>query len=112
MRALRKRHDLRHHGKSGKLREGDVVLIKGEEKNRGKWKIGIVDKLIPGRDGIVRAVKLRASTGYLERPIQFLHPMELHVDAKDSEPKKLNPDIREFVPKRRAAIEATLRMRV
>ena len=34
MRALRESHDLRHNGKSGKLR-GDVVLIKGEEKNRG-----------------------------------------------------------------------------
>ena len=36
MRALRERHDLQHHGKGGKIREGDVVLIKGEEKNRGK----------------------------------------------------------------------------
>ena len=46
MRSLRERHDLRHHGKSARLQEGDVVLIKGDEKNRGKWKIGIVDKLI------------------------------------------------------------------
>ena len=67
-----------------------------------------MDKLIPGRDGIVRAVKLRAGNSYIERPIQFLYPMELHLDAKDSASKKLNPDVREFVPKRSAAIEATL----
>ena len=70
-----------------------------------------MDKLIPGRDGIVRAVKLRAGKSSREKPIQFFYPMELHVDAKDSEPKKFNPDVREFVPKRRTAIEATLRMK-
>ena len=106
MRALRERHDLRHHGKTGKLKEGDVVLIKGEEKNRGKWKLGIVDRLIPGRDGIVRAVRLRAGKSYLERPIQFLYPMELHCDTKEREKETLNPDVREFRPKRRAALDA------
>ena len=60
MRALRARHDLRHKGKCARLKEGDVVLIKGDEKNRGKWKTGVVNKLIPGRDGVVRAVRLRA----------------------------------------------------
>ena len=64
MRALRERHDLRHHGKTAKIQQGDVVLIKGDEKNRGKWKIGVVTKLIPGRDGVVRAVELRAGKAF------------------------------------------------
>lgn len=85
------------------MREGDVALIKGEEKNRGKWKIGVVTDLIPGKDGVVRAVKLRAGKSYLERPIQFLYPMELHCDVK--KPAELNPEAREFRPKRRAAVE-------
>ena len=106
MRALREKHDLRHHGKSARLQEGDVVLIKGNEKNRGKWKIGIVDKLIPGRDGIVRAVRLRAGKSYLERPIQFLYPMELHCATKKPNQGELNPQAREFRPRRRAAVEA------
>ena len=93
MRALRERHDLRHHGKSARLQEGDVVLIKGDEKNRGKWKIGIVDKLIPGKS-------------YLERPIQFLYPMELHCATKKPNQGELNPQAREFRPRRRAAVEA------
>lgn len=67
-----------NNGKRARLKEGDVVLFKGEEKNRGKWKIGVVSKLIPGRDGIVRAVRLGAVRSYHERPIQFLYPMELH----------------------------------
>ena len=36
------------------------MLIKGDEKNRGMWKIGIVDALIPGRGGVVHRVRLRA----------------------------------------------------
>ena len=88
------------------MQEGDVVLIKDDEKNRCKWKIGIVDKLIPGRDEIVRAVRLRAGKSYLERPIQFLYPMELHCEAKKPNQGELNPEAREFRPKRRAAVEA------
>ena len=106
MRALRQRHDLRHHGKSARLQEGDVGIIKGDEKNRGKWKIEIVDKLIPGRDGIVRAVRLRAGKSYLERPIQFLYLMELHCEAKKPNQGELNPEAREFRPKRSAAVAA------
>ncbi len=47
-----------------RVKAGDVVLIKGDERTRGKWKIGIVDKLMKGRNGIVRAVRLRAGKSY------------------------------------------------
>ena len=62
------------------MKNGDVVLIKGSERNRGKWNIGIVVKLIKGRDGVVRALRLRAGKSYLERAIQQLYPMELSCD--------------------------------
>lgn len=81
------------------MEEGDVHLIKGEEKNRGKWKIGVVDKLIPGRDRIVRAVRLRTEKIYLKRPIQFLYPIELHCEVKKPEQEKLKPEAREVRPK-------------
>ena len=55
---MRERHNLAHPDKKNTLSVGDVLLIKGEEKNRGKWKIGIVDGLITGRDGEIRGVKL------------------------------------------------------
>ena len=43
------------------------MLIQGPEKNGGKWSIGIVTKLIEGRDGVVRAFRVRARKSYLER---------------------------------------------
>ena len=80
LRALRERHNLNHKTNEMTLRQGDVVLIKGEERNRGRWKIGIVDQLIKGRDGVVHGVRLRAGKSYLERPIQHLYPLELSCD--------------------------------
>ena len=108
MRALRERHNLTHNGKGTDLRKGDVMLIKGDEKNRGLWKIGIVEQLIPGRDGVVRGVRLRAGKSFMERPIQFLYPLELHCDRESKQDTVLlNPTAQEFKPKGRAAVDAT-----
>ena len=46
IKALRERHNLKHDSKTPSLKEGDVVLIKGEERNRGKWSIGIIKLLV------------------------------------------------------------------
>ena len=64
LKALRERHNLNHKTREMKLTVGEVVLIKGEERNRGRWKIGVIDKLIPGRDGVVRTVCLRAGKSF------------------------------------------------
>jgi hypothetical protein len=73
LKALRERHNLKNKTTEMNVKPGDVVLIKGDERNRGRWKIGIVDKLIKGRDGIVRTVRLRAGKSFLERAIQQLY---------------------------------------
>ena len=82
------------------LAKGDVVIIKGEEKNRGLWKLGIVQELITGRDGVVRGAKLRAGRSYLERPVQHLYPMELSCDSAEAPV---------FRPSRDAAVAARAR---
>lgn len=53
LKSLRERHNINQKTKETTLTPGDVVLIKGEERNRGLWRVGVVDKLIPGRDGIM-----------------------------------------------------------
>ena len=62
------------------MKPGDVILNKGEERNRGKWRFGIVEQSIQGRDGVVRGARLRAGKSYLERPVQHLYPLELSYD--------------------------------
>jgi hypothetical protein len=109
MRALRERHNLTHDGKERELRKGDVMLIKGDEKNRRLWEIGIAEQLIPGGDEVVRGVRLRARKSSMERPIhvQFLYSLELHCDRESNqETVPLNPTAKEFKPKRRAAVDA------
>ncbi|XP_068692915.1 uncharacterized protein [Montipora foliosa] len=80
LRELRERHSLQHKQPHGRVQRGDVVIIKDENRDRNKWKLGIVEECITGRDGIVRAVKLRAGKGHLERAIQQLYPLELSCD--------------------------------
>ena len=90
--ALRERHNTIHQVNELEVKPGDVAMIKGEEKNRGMWKFGVVESLITGRDGVTRAVKLRAGKCYSERAIQYLY---------------LNVQAREFRPKRQSAANAS-----
>ena len=109
--ALIERHDCNGKGKARPLKPGDVVLIRSEEKNRGKWPLGVVVKLFNGRDGIVRGVKLRAGKTFLERPIQHLYPMELACDRAPERakvPTPLNAKAPAFRPRRDAAVAANL----
>ena len=116
VKALRERHNMKHHGKVINIKIGDVVIVKGEEKNRGKWKIGVVERLVVGKDGIVRGAKLRVGQNTLERAVQHLYPMELSCDVAvktpESRPREteLRADVPEFRPKRNAAAIAECRI--
>jgi hypothetical protein len=64
-------------GKESEINVGDVMLLQGEEKNRGLWKMGVVEKLIAGKDGVVRGAILKTGSGRKEIPLQHLYPLEL-----------------------------------
>ena len=112
LKSLRERHNLKHNKKRQlSLSRGDIVIIKGEEKNRGHWKLGIAVELITGRDGVVRGVKLRAGKSYLERPTQHLYPLELSCDMTGGAPiRNLDPKAPVFRPTRDAAVAAKVRI--
>ena len=114
--ALREKHNLKNKDKTFKINVGDVVLIKGEEKNRGHWKIGIVNHLYSGKDNIIRVAQLRTGKKLIDRPIQLLYPLELHCKGitptnKDEKKNELNPSATKFGPKRTAAEIAKWRLR-
>ena len=55
---------------------GDVLIHDNVPRNQ--WKIGVVTDLHKGKDGLVRSVSLRVSSGTeLFRPIEKLYPLEL-----------------------------------
>jgi hypothetical protein len=109
LRGLREQHDLTHVDRTNTIAVGDILLIKGEQRNRAKWKIGIVEKLISGRDNVVRGAVLRAGRDKLERVVQHLYPMELSCDA--SRNHRFDPEAKPFTPRvrRQATLKSELR---
>ena len=59
------------------LEIGDVVLISEDEVSaRGKRRLGRVDELLPGKDGLIRTVILKTKKRLLWRPVQRLHRLK------------------------------------
>ena len=103
IRALRERHNLKHEGKQNVPNVGQVVLIKNDSKNRGKWNIGVITKLYKGWDGVVRGAQLNSWKTTIDRPIQDLYPMELSTEKRKKAEQVLNPEPKVFRPRRAAA---------
>lgn len=76
-----------------------------EAKNRGKL-CAVVQKVFPGKDGVVRAVRIKTGRGVLDRPIQHLYPMELSSDKEPTKIQELNPEAPRFRPRRAAVLVA------
>jgi hypothetical protein len=103
VRALRERHG-QLTGKELGINVGDVMLLQGEKKNRGLWKMGVVEKLIAGKDGVVRGAILKTGNGRKERPLQHLYPLELtSAPTKLQQSKALNPKAKAFEPRKSRA---------
>lgn len=106
--------------------EGDIVVVHSENEKRCFWRLGVVEKLIRGRDDIVRGAQVRVSvngrrTAILRRPVERLYPLEVNCSSHrknardvlnecDEEIHTKNEDTssesHRQVPKRRAAIQA------
>ena len=54
------------------LKVGNLVLVVDKLLPRGRWRMGVVDDVYPGKDGLVRSVKVRTSEGSYARPITKL----------------------------------------
>ena len=88
LRVIRERHNLKHGGKARAPKVGEVVLIKDDSKNRGKWNVRIVAELYQGRDGVVIGAKVKTRKTHIDRALQQLHPLELQAEKKQAENKQ------------------------
>lgn len=102
IRSLREKHRLQGEKEIQSPVIGEMVIIKGDEKNRNLWKLGKIVGLIHGRDGVVRGAKVQTGKGTLERTTQHLYPLELSCDTPTKK-DQLNPEAPMFRPKRSAA---------
>ena len=63
---------------------GEIVLIH-DDAPRINWRLAIIEELITGNDGLIRAAKLRMASGRTNRPITRLYPLEVTTDPKNIE---------------------------
>jgi len=73
--ALREHHQTTGHNRQT-IRVGDVVQIY-DDRPRSTWKLAVIQELITGNDGLVRAARLKTQRGETIRPIRRLYPLEV-----------------------------------
>ncbi|XP_053402251.1 uncharacterized protein LOC128557826 [Mercenaria mercenaria] len=56
---------------------GDVVQIHDNNLPRNRWSLGVIEDVVTGRDGLIRAARIRSRRGVTMRPIAKLYPLEL-----------------------------------
>ncbi|KHJ98961.1 Tas retrotransposon peptidase A16 [Oesophagostomum dentatum] len=66
----------------------DVVLIDDDlQTPRDHWPMGLIKDLVRSKDGEIRSVMLKTSTGRLiQRPLNRLIPLEIHASASETLP--------------------------
>ena len=70
---------------------GDIVIVSDDSLPRGQWKLGIVQELLKGKDGMVRAATVKIASSdqqysTLKRPIQLLYPLEIRCESSITQP--------------------------
>ena len=97
-----------------RVKVGDVVLVH-DDGPRIKWKLAVVEELLPGRDGHVWAVNNRTQGGMTNRPIAKLYPLEVTAQPRRNRTVAVprddlpaNPHLRRI--QRAAAVRATQRI--
>ena len=59
------------------IHKGDLALVREDDLARGQWQRARVKATHPGRDGLIRSVTMRLTSGSLtRRPVQRLHLFE------------------------------------
>lgn len=61
---------------SPSLSVGDFVIISEPSTPRGEWPSGVVVRIYPDADGVVRSARVRTKTGEYERPVAKLCILE------------------------------------
>lgn len=62
---------------SNVLKVGELVMVTDHMNPRCKWKVGIVEKVKEGRDGMIRRCWIKTATSTLPRPVQHVARLEM-----------------------------------
>ena len=84
------------------VRKGDVVIVHDDALPRGLWKLGRIQEVFTGRDGLSRSALVRVAARdrqhtLLKRPLQLLYPLEvgdpktIETPPEDKAPSETTP---------------------
>ena len=105
--------DLREHQKTHVQKQqpginvGDVVLIEEDGKRRNNWRLGRVEDIVTGKDGVIRGANVRTSKGKIGRPLQKLYPLEVRDDLHPTDGKYVHTDSPLSVPNQPLNLDTT-----
>ena len=54
-----------HKSNEKTIKVGEIVIVKEEDKQRGTWEMGRLDKLFVGNDGINKGLRIKRAKGFL-----------------------------------------------
>ena len=61
--------------KKRQFKVGDIVLVADESVARGKWNLARIVEVYPGRDGVIRNVRLKTNSGEYQWSVQKCCPI-------------------------------------
>ena len=74
---LRNSHRLKTRNAEGQtVAVGDVVIVHEDGLHRGLWKLGRVERLIKGKDGLVRGAVVKSTTPKKRNPTRLRRPLQ------------------------------------
>ena len=94
---------------------GDVVLIKDINKPRMTWQKERIEKLIEGKDGLVRGAEIKVYQSAkdketaIPRPLRLIVPLELYeFDGNEFNSEPANQECNAPRPRQMAAVDTDL----
>ena len=95
-----------------KVKVGDVVLVH-DDTLKVNWKLAVIQQVIKGKDGLIRAANIRTANGITNRPITKLYPLEVTAsDVKsfsDANPDSVTSSVSEESPQSTTSEEVSTR---
>ena len=92
------------------------MIVEDDHLPRGQWKLGMVQEIMKGQDGLTRAAVVKIASrdrqhSVLRRPIQLLYPLEIHCESTEPSPSESlsNPENSESVSERVDVSKPTVR---
>ncbi|GIY14562.1 reverse transcriptase [Caerostris darwini] len=70
-------HNFANPSSERNLKSGAIALVEGPKKSKLLWDMGVVEQVIAGIDGHVRACIVRTPKGQLRKAVQLLYPFKI-----------------------------------